>query len=354
MPSRLAADQESIRPSYTAEIGVSVSMVYPILRTLVDKGLDKDAWIEKAGFDVALLRDTEAKVEDEHYERLTDLAAAMVSDELFGLHQGQSVEVADLGIVGYVMLHSGTIGGALAAYQRYNALVCNNYNIHWEPDGDDVVLTITYHHPHRPPARHCVEDMTSSLYHLMVRLACRPIALQGVRFTHALPSLAGEQAYADVLGVVPEFEAAESSFRIRREVLDYPVLFSDAKLLATFEAMAEEARRRLVQGRQFSDELHQWLLKQLPKALPSLKEAARAQHMSVRTLQVRLQQEQTTYQELLNQVRKELAFSYLVQPDYKIGEVAYLLHFSEPSAFQSAFKKWTGVTPRQYRQESIR
>nr|WP_281423126.1 helix-turn-helix transcriptional regulator [Paenibacillus oenotherae] len=89
----------------------------------------------------------------------------------------------------------------------------------------------------------------------------------------------------------------------------------------------------------------------MPVQFPSLKDTAKAFRMSVRNLQVKLQQENTTFQDIMNRVRRELAVGYLAKPEYNIGEVAYLLHFSEPSAFQNAFKRWTGTTPRQYRME---
>ncbi|WP_373462728.1 helix-turn-helix transcriptional regulator [Paenibacillus sp. V4I3] len=101
-----------------------------------------------------------------------------------------------------------------------------------------------------------------------------------------------------------------------------------------------------MQGRIFSDQLYNWIIKDMPMPFPSLKETAMAFKMSVRSIQARLKQENTTYQDIMNRARRELAVGYLAKPEYKIGEVAYLLHFSEPSAFQSAFKKWTGVTPR--------
>ncbi|WFR64046.1 helix-turn-helix transcriptional regulator [Paenibacillus amylolyticus] len=71
--------------------------------------------------------------------------------------------------------------------------------------------------------------------------------------------------------------------------------------------------------------------------------------MSIRTLQSRLREENTTYNKISVQVRMELALRYLQKGTYSLGDIAYALHFSEQSAFQNAFKKWTGQTPGQYR-----
>ncbi|MDQ0872864.1 AraC-like DNA-binding protein [Paenibacillus sp. V4I3] len=186
--------------------------------------------------------------------------------------------------------------------------------------------------------------MASSLYHLMIRLSCRNISLKEVHFTHALSTKI--DAYTSVLGITPQFGKDSNAIRISKDILEYPILLADSKLLGTFEAIAEETRHRLMQGRIFSDQLYNWIIKDMPMPFPSLKETAMAFKMSVRSIQARLKQENTTYQDIMNRARRELAVGYLAKPEYKIGEVAYLLHFSEPSAFQSAFKKWTGVTPR--------
>jgi AraC-like DNA-binding protein len=339
-------EEENILPNYT---GVSVSLVYPIVKMILIKGYDKDDFFRRANIDESLFHDPEARLSEEDFERITELAAAITSDDTFGLHQGQNIEVSDLGILGFVMLHSKTIGQALAAYQKYNVVVCNAYNISWQAEGEDVILEMSYNHPHRHPARHCMEDMLSSLYHLMMRLSCRTISLKEVQFTHLLSSEIDE--YTSVLGITPQFDQNSSMIRMSKEILEYPILFADSKLLGTFEAIAEEAKLRFMQGRIFSDQLYTWIMKCMPISFPSLKDTARAFKMSVRSIQTRLKQENTTYQDIMNRVRTELAVGYLAKPEFKIGEVAYLLHFSEPSAFQSAFKKWTGVTPRQYRMD---
>ncbi len=333
-------------PNYT---GVSVSLVYPIVKTILIKGHDKDDFFRRANIDESLFHDPEARLSEEDFERITELAAAITSDDTFGLHQGQNIEVSDLGILGFVMLHSKTIGQALVAYQKYNVVICNAYNISWQAEGEDVILEMSYNHPHRHPARHCMEDMLSSLYHLMMRLSCRTISLKEVQFTHLLSSEIDE--YTSVLGITPQFDQNSSMIRMSKDILEYPILFADSKLLGTFEVIAEEAKLRFMQGRIFSDQLYTWIMKCMPISFPSLKDTARAFKMSVRSIQTRLQQENTTYQDIMNRVRTELAVGYLAKPEFKIGEVAYLLHFSEPSAFQSAFKKWTGVTPRQYRMD---
>jgi AraC-like DNA-binding protein len=74
--------------------------------------------------------------------------------------------------------------------------------------------------------------------------------------------------------------------------------------------------------------------------------------MSPRTLQRRLHEENTSHQQLLDELRRELAQRYLREPTIAIGETAFLLGFSEPSAFHRAFKRWTGTTPGTFRRRA--
>src|SRR5262249_45974404 len=85
---------------------------------------------------------------------------------------------------------------------------------------------------------------------------------------------------------------------------------------------------------------------------PDLPAIANALKMSTRTLQRRLEAEGTSFQELVDAVRQELARVYVADPKYALGEVAYLLGFSEITAFTRAFKRWTGTTPSRWRAQS--
>lgn len=203
------------------DIGVSVSLVHPIVQTMVTKGHDIEVFYRLAKIEESVLQDPEARLSEEDFERITEVAAAITLDDTFGLHQGQHIEVSHLGILGYVMLHSKTIGQALAAYQKYNVTVCNGYNMSWEVEGDDVVIAMSYHHPHRQPARHCMEDMASSLYHLMIRLSCRTISLKEVHFSHAL--FAEIDEYTTVLGITPQFNKDSNKIRMSKDILEYPI-----------------------------------------------------------------------------------------------------------------------------------
>jgi AraC-like DNA-binding protein len=99
----------------------------------------------------------------------------------------------------------------------------------------------------------------------------------------------------------------------------------------------------------FSARVRQLIAKDLATTAPSAIGAARKLHMSRRTLHRSLQAEGTTFTDLVDGLRRELAVRYLNEPAVAIAEVAFLLGFSEASAFHRAFKRWQGTTPAAYR-----
>ncbi|MDQ0192442.1 AraC family transcriptional regulator [Paenibacillus wynnii] len=330
--------------------GVSVSFLFPVMKTLVHRGYDWNAFCEYAAMDASLLLNTEARIPAEDFERIVKAAALYTEDEWFGLHQGQGMSISDLGVLGYVMLHSKTLGQALAAYQQYNFIICSGFNADLEVEGEDILISIVLHNSPKAPSRHCIEDMTVSFYRTMLGLSCRSIPVKDVHFMHSPPSRIDE--YIDTFGVVPQFNQESNTLRLSKEILDYPVLSADPRLLGIFEAIAEEVRTKLTQGSLLTEALNRWIIECMPTHFPTLQDAARYMRMSVRTLQAKLKKENTSYNRMANEVRKELALRYLDKQEYTIAEIAYLLHFSEPSALQSAFRKWMGVTPGEYRQRA--
>jgi AraC-like DNA-binding protein len=96
------------------------------------------------------------------------------------------------------------------------------------------------------------------------------------------------------------------------------------------------------------DRVRRVLARLLPQGEPGVAAVARALDMSARTLQRQLEEEGTTFRDVLNDLRSEMAQAYLRDGHHTIAEVTYLLGFSETAAFSRAFKRWTGVAPSRY------
>jgi AraC-like DNA-binding protein len=91
------------------------------------------------------------------------------------------------------------------------------------------------------------------------------------------------------------------------------------------------------------------LVEQLSSGHATQESIAKALNLSPRTLQRKLKEEGTTYKQLLDTTRRELAAQYVKESHLSVNEITFLLGFSEPANFSRAFKRWTGVSPSQYR-----
>ncbi len=334
---------------------VSISMVYPILKTLVHKGFDPETFFRDMAIDPVMTENPDARIPVNELERIMRRAAEYTDDLYFGLNQGLTLDFADLGLPGYVMMHSKTIGDALSAYQRYNDIIYSGFQLEWEINGPDVIIQLSVQNDNMPMSRHCVEDMAVSVLHLINKLANRRAVVKEVLFCHDAPDAAGELSpYITSFGVTPQFGAAHTRLRLSRDILTQPVLYSDAKMLKVFESMAEETQADLYASHPFSSKVSGWIMESLPSFFPTLQHTAAHLGVSIRTLQSRLREEGTTFNEISVQVRKQIALRYLQRGTYSVGDIAYALHFSEQSAFQNAFKKWTGQTPGQYRASLVK
>ena len=190
----------------------------------------------------------------------------------------------------------------------------------------------------------------------MVEMVHAGRMLSGVRyaptrasFRHGRP---GDGAAHDAFfGVPVAWGAVRTEVLVPPEVLALPLLKADPALAEFFERHALALLERFGSDAGIAQRLRASLTEELPRGLPTLESAAAALAMSTRTLRRRLQDEGTSFQAVLDEVRCELAKRYLAGPRLAVGEVAFLLGFCEPSTFHRAFKRWTGMTPQAFRRQ---
>jgi AraC-like DNA-binding protein len=167
-----------------------------------------------------------------------------------------------------------------------------------------------------------------------------------VRFDHARVGDAGE--YERFFGCVPEFEQSETGFEIPRAQLDMPLERADEGLASVLDRYADESVARIPKGDDLMERARHHLVGVLADGTPSLEGLAKYLGVSGRTLQRRLGEEGTTFQHLLDTLRRGQALKLLDDGDLSVGEVAERLGFADSATFRRAFKRWTGASPRDY------
>lgn len=172
-----------------------------------------------------------------------------------------------------------------------------------------------------------------------------------VRFPHTAPLDISE--HQRLFGCKLQFGWERSELVFARDLLDAPLVKADPTLQAILEAQVVSVIEKLPKGEATTDAVRRHLAGELGKGQPTLEQIAPRLHMSPRTLHRRLDDEGTSFRKILSEVRRELASRHLMERRLAIGEIAFLLGFSEPSAFHRAFKRWTGHAPLIYRKLAL-
>ena len=147
-----------------------------------------------------------------------------------------------------------------------------------------------------------------------------------------------------------EFDAELDGFEVPADVLERPLALSNSALRAYFERQCQEAAARFEADAALTGRVRRQIIAGMNGQVPSMQEVARALGLSVRSLHRGLEAEGVRWSELVDGVRSEFAQRYLARPSLNIGEVSYLVGFSDTSAFFKAFKRWTGKKPSEYRE----
>jgi AraC-like DNA-binding protein len=158
-------------------------------------------------------------------------------------------------------------------------------------------------------------------------------------------------AYEHFFGCPVQFSAEENSFVLSARDADRALPSANRQLAAVFDRMLTEELAHLDRSDVVS-RCRAAVLEQLSSGEGTEEETAKQLHMSARTLQRKLADANTTYLQLVDDTRKDLALRYIEDPRRSVTDITFSLGFSQPSAFTRAFKRWTGRNPSEYRTKS--
>jgi AraC-like DNA-binding protein len=315
-----------------------------MLESIADDGLDAAEISREAGIDLAAVGDRDARIP------LTVLHAAWeavlrrkprVGAAVVGAHR---YSPGDYGLVGFVAMNSATLGEGLGHVVRYSGLYTDEPSMTLE----DASLRLVYRTPFadRLGVRMATEATLAEVLHGARLLTDRRIVPHDVRFSHAAPD--DVSAHEEFFGCAVRFSTGADEMTFRTVDLALPLGRVDAQLGAFLRDMANQALARRAEPSEL-DSIRAIIAEELQRGVPTLEGLAKRMATSERTLRRRLEKNGTSFRELLDTSRAELARTYVKDSRMSLSEVAFMLGFSEPSAFNRAFKRWTDTTPAAWR-----
>jgi len=328
---------------------LSAASVKLLLHAAAHRGADAEALRQAADLDAAQLSDPDGRLPLTAMQRLWQLATEATHDPHLDLHLAGQTHPASFGALSYVLLHSSTLGEALAQLCRYQDLACNGTRTSLRRlDGASVELVIEVTSPAITDPRYALNSELSVYLHLLRVLSGQPLVPEAVRLAYPPPPDPSE--HQRVFAPAPvRFGTPDSALRLPAAVLALPLPTADPQLLALLEPHAAALLARLPQPPTLADGVRRELLRLLAHAEPTLAAVADALCLSPRTLQLHLHQTSHSYQQLLDEVRRELAERHLRDQRLNTTDIAFLLGFAELSVFVRSFRRWTGQTPGAFR-----
>jgi len=330
-----------------------------ILRALVfgaaARGLDASSLAERAGIPAELLTpaslsDPDARVPAAHVVRLWQHLPEALSDDSFGLRLAELAAGAPLSVGWWVVWSSPTLGDGLSQAIRYQRLLHDQAQseLVWS-DREGIYRHQIGPVPDRAP-RHAIEFGFASFTRFARRATGRSITPSRVGFQHAAPE--DLNPYRAVFGSNVRFGATFDELAFDRESLALPLLTADSSLQEVVESHARNVLLRFPDQQGLDARLRQAICEELRSGQLSLEAVAKRLGTPPRTLQRRLRQEGKGFAAVVDELRCELSERYLRDRRLSVAETAFLVGFSDVSAFHRAFVRWTGKTPRTFQHES--
>jgi len=282
---------------------------------------------------------------DQHYH-LWEYAETVTGDPAVGLHVGETVDPDRMGLVGHVFFNCDTLGEAVTQYTRLHRLINESVRLGFEQSGDQAILTWQAD----SPGHYCRQDMDRTIASMLCRTRhfIHPgITADWVEIAHSKPDYA--QEYRDLFGGTVRFGYEQTRIAFDRRHLSHPIPHRNPYVYSAVLKQVNSLLARLQSRRTFGRKIRRLISRQMSTERIDADTLAKQCHMSRQTLYRRLKKEGLGFHDLVEEVRKDKAMRYVASDHYALGEIAFLLGFSELSAFSRAFKRWTGIAPAQYR-----
>jgi len=327
---------------------ISVAATTGLTEAIAAAGVRPEPVLRAVGLDLEDLADAHRYIPCRAFTLLLEEAARATGDGCFGLHFGERFRPKNVGPLAYVILNSPTFGAGFRNIARYLRVHNQGAEVSFAADGPWGYIRQRLTDPAVPARQH--NEFSAAVGLGVVRLMAgsrwTPVEVQ---FAHPAPD--GVSEHERVFGAPVSFGHATNAFVIERELADRAVPAADPGLYTILTDYLE----RVLDGMPREDDLIASVRKAVGAALrdgdPTIGRVAGGLAMSPRTLQRRLRALGTDFKQLVGDTRRRFAIDYLGDANNTVTEVAYLLGYSEVSAFNRAFKRWTGATPSDARRK---
>lgn len=332
----------------SANPGILASAATGIADHVARWGGDIDRVCGEAGIDPACVGQPTLSLELSAFCSLFEEAARNTGNPNFGLWFGNGFKPRDLGLIGYTAVSSPTLGAALENFVGLFGLHQQSTHMAIADAGNGLArLEYQIRMPDILARRQDAELSLGMFLNIIRECLGASWAPEEVHFEHPKPEAWREHESAFDAPVY--FSQSTNALVFRRELCQRPMPAPDLKLLSITRMCLMSVGTKPVPRQTLKDQIRSAVRARLAEGYPALENVAEAIKASPAAIQRELARDNLNYKDLVEETRRDLALIYVRQRELPFSEIAFLLGYSELSAFSRAFHRWTGASPRSYR-----
>jgi AraC-like DNA-binding protein len=335
----------------TAAAGVTRGL----FRFAISKGADRAQMESRTGLQLDQLQDPEARVPISRFVELMRSAKELSKDPALALHFAEEVDLSELSIVGLLTHACATMREAFAQITRYNRLVWEHpsqsgerFQVMHAREGLDWLVD----NRAQPNAFPEATEWALGLLVCGPRIFDKTPFCREVHVTHAAPSYRAE--YERIFEAPIFFESDKNALLIDATWHDHRIAPKQQYAFGVLSVHAQELLKKLEASKTVRSKVEGLLISVLHTGAVDMRTIAEQLGISRQSLLRKLKSEETTFEKVLDELRRRLALFYLEGGRVSVNEIAYLVGFSERAAFARAFKRWTGRSPGAYQSSAGR
>ena len=307
-----------------------------------EKGADLNTLLREAGLSRSQIDDPDARLEVRRQIKFLNLVAEALGDDLLGFHLSQKFDPRTTGLLHYVVASSDTLIEAIRRAARYTSIVNEGVKLTLR-EGESIEITFEYIGISRYLDRHQIEFSMAGFIRRCRQLTKRRLTANSVTFVHRRSVTSEVRAF---YGCKLKFGADADQATFPLSVRNIPVVSGDPYLHKLLIKYCEEALAHRETRGSFGTSVENAIAVLLPHGRAQMSQVADKLGVSPRTLRRRLASEGLTFTGVLDALRSDLAKRHLADRSLSISKIAWLLGYSDASAFSTAHKRRTGMTPQ--------
>jgi AraC-like DNA-binding protein len=331
----------SLIPDFT----LPIHYIRQIAEQLQEMEVDTGQWLKNAGLTEAQLQDDNTQMGFDTLRQLILQGMAITQEPAIGLLIGERLLVNSHGILGYAAMNSASLRQAMDLVERYIGLRTSMVAYRHEIHGDEVRQVFTETLPLGDMQRPVLETITLTIKNVLDFITMKSCPIHYMAFPFPDPGYA--DLAQDMFACEVRYNQGWTGCTMSKDILDRPLKQADAAMFHAAEAICQQELNKLTQQHSLSARIRRLMLEK-QNGFPSLQVTARMFNVTPRTLHRRLLDEGTSFKDLLEDVRHDLALQHLQSGHMSVQEVAYTLGYTDVSNFRRAFKRWTGQAPTEF------